>query len=187
MTPEKIKKLLAAVRDGEVSVDEALTQLERLPFAEIGEAVVDHHRALRTGFPEVVFGEPKTADQIVAIAREQIAAGSNVLVTRVDPDKAAAVRGEIPALEHRERARCLVLVQEPTPIRGAGPIAVVTAGTADVPVAEEAALVAELAGNEVLRIFDVGVAGLHRMLHRLDDLRRAAVIVVVAGMEGALP
>jgi NCAIR mutase (PurE)-related protein len=158
-----------------------------LPVADIGEAVVDHHRALRAGFPEVVLGEPKSAEQIARIAAELIRGGGNVLVTRVDAEKAAAVREQLPELEHRAAARCLVLEQEPVPRRGAGPIAVVTAGTADLPVAEEAALVAELAGSEVLRISDVGVAGVHRLLHRLDDLRRASVLVVVAGMEGALP
>jgi NCAIR mutase (PurE)-related protein len=187
MSPEKLKELLAGVRDGSVSLDDALEALARLPFADLGHTVVDHHRALRTGFPEVVLGEFKTAEQITAIVIELARAGGNVLVTRVDPDAAAEVCAAVDDLEHRSEARALVLRQNEIELTGAGPIAVVTAGTSDLTVAEEAALTAELAGNEVVRVNDVGVAGVHRLLHRLDDLRRAAVIVVVAGMEGALP
>jgi hypothetical protein len=187
MRPESVTELLEAVRDGTVDVPAALEALARLPFAELGDATVDHHRALRTGFPEVVLGEPKTADQIARIVAELARAGGNVLVTRVTPEKAAAVGGLVEGLEHRPAARALVLHQAPIERTGAGPILVVTAGTGDLPVAEEAALTAELAGNEVIRVNDVGVAGVHRLLHRLDDLRRAAVIVAVAGMEGALP
>jgi NCAIR mutase (PurE)-related protein len=187
MSPEKLKKLLAAVKSGQTSLDEALEELARLPFADLGHSTVDHHRALRTGFPEVVLGEPKTADQIVAIVNELRKGGGNVLVTRVAPEVAAVVCAEVDGLDHRSEARALVLEQAPIEATGTGPIAVVTAGTSDIPVAEEAALTAELAGNEILRVNDVGVAGVHRLLHRLDDLRRAAVVVVVAGMEGALP
>jgi NCAIR mutase (PurE)-related protein len=187
MSPEKLKKLLAGVKDGSVSVDDALEELARLPFADLGHTVVDHHRELRTGFPEVVLGEFKTAEQIIAIVTELAKTGGNVLVTRVDPDTADRVCAAVDGLAHRPHARSLVLEQAPVEPAGAGPIAVVTAGTSDLPVAEEAALVAELAGNRVVRVNDVGVAGVHRLLHRLDDLRRAAVIVVVAGMEGALP
>ncbi len=187
MSPEKLKSLLIAVQGGEVSADEAMEALARLPFADIGIATVDHHRALRTGFPEVVLGEPKSAEQIAAILDEHRRGGCNALVTRVDADKAAAVRERVEGLEHRPEARALVLLQAPIEPRGSGPIAVVTAGTADLPIAEEAALTAELAGNETIRVNDVGVAGVHRLLHRLDDLRRASVVVAIAGMEGALP
>jgi len=187
MSPQKLKELLARVKDGSVSLDDALEELARLPFADLGHTLVDHHRALRTGFPEVVLGEFKTAEQIGAIVTERAKAGDNVLVTRVDPDSAAVVCAAIEGVEHRPEAHSLVLMQAPIEQVGAGPIAVVTAGTSDLPVAEEAALTAEMAGNEVLRVNDVGVAGVHRLLHRLEDLRRAAVIVVVAGMEGALP
>jgi NCAIR mutase (PurE)-related protein len=175
------------VRRGETSIEDAVEALARLPFADIGGAVVDHHRAIRTGFPEVILGEPKSAAQIIAIATELAKTGGNVLVTRVDSAKAAAVMNALPAMRYAEEARCLVLEQQEIGTRGAGPIAIVTAGTADSPVAEEAALVARLSGNEVVRISDVGVAGVHRLFHRLDDIRRATVIVVVAGMEGALP
>jgi hypothetical protein len=187
MDPKKLRELLDGVRRGETSIEGAVEALARLPFADIGGAVVDHHRAIRTGFPEVILGEPKAAAQIVAIATELAKTGGNVLVTRVDAAKAAAVIAMLPAMRYAEEARCLVLEQQEIAPRGAGPIAIVTAGTADSQVAEEAALVARLSGNEVLRISDVGVAGVHRLLHRLDDLRRATVIVAVAGMEGALP
>jgi NCAIR mutase (PurE)-related protein len=187
MKPEKVKELLQAVQAGELTVDEAVDQLRTLPFADIGQAVVDHHRALRTGFPEVVLGQGKSAEQIAAIVVELARTGGNVLVTRVGQEVAPIVQAQVPDLEYRSTARCLVLIQEKVEPRGTGSIAVVTAGTADIPVAEEAALVAELAGNQVQRIFDVGVAGMHRLLHRLDDLRQATAIVAVAGMEGALP
>jgi NCAIR mutase (PurE)-related protein len=186
MNPKKLKELLEEVKAGGLSIERAMEQLAQLPFADIGSAVVDHHRALRTGFPEVVLGQGKTAEQIVAIVKELGRAGGNVLVTRVNPDKAAAVCPDVEGLAYRSEAKALVLEQEPVEIVGAGPIAVVTAGTSDIPVAEEAAFVAELSGNQVNRIFDVGVAGVHRLFHRLEDLRRATVIVVVAGMEGAL-
>jgi len=187
MDPVKLRELLDEVRSGSKSIEAAVESLARLPFADIGGAVVDHHRAIRVGFPEVIFGEPKSAAQIAEIAAELARGGGNVLVTRVDPQKARDVMAALPALRHEEGARCLVLEQAPIEVVGRGPIAIVTAGTADNAVAEEAALVARLAGNEVIRINDVGVAGVHRLFHRLDDLRRANVLVVIAGMEGALP
>jgi pyridinium-3,5-biscarboxylic acid mononucleotide synthase len=187
MDPNKLKDLLQSVRVGAMTIEAAVEALAQLPFSDIGAAVVDHHRAIRAGFPEVIFGEPKTAAQIAAIARELAKGGGNVLATRVDAEKAAAVRALFPEIRYAEEARCLVLEQAPIAVVGRGPVAVVTAGTADGAVAEEVALVARLAGNEVLRVSDVGVAGVHRLLHRLDDLRRATVLVVVAGMEGALP
>jgi NCAIR mutase (PurE)-related protein len=186
MTPEQLYKLLNDIQGGSVSVAEGVQQLAKLPFADIGVAKVDHHRHLRTGFPEVVLGEGKSAEQIVAIVEEMVAHGDNVLVTRVTPEKADAVCGRVPTLTHRREARALVLEQEPVTQEGAGPVFVITAGTADISVAEEACLVAELAGCDVRRLFDAGVAGIHRLFHKLDDLRSASVIIVVAGMEGAL-
>lgn len=186
MSPEKLKQLLNDIKDAKVSVDEALSTLSTLPFADIGIAKVDHHRALRTGFPEVVLGERKDAAQIVAIVSEMKKHGGNILVTRVDREKAAAVIQAVPSLSYLETARCLVLKQEPIPNRGIGPILVVTAGTSDISVAEEACTVAEMAGSEVRRIYDAGVAGIHRLFHRLDEIRTASVIIVIAGMEGAL-
>jgi len=186
MTPEGIRRLLEEVRDGSIPVEAAAERLARLPFEDRGDAVVDHHRAVRTGFPEVVLGEGKSAEQIARIAAEIARGGGDVLVTRVDPEKAAAARALFDELEHRPEARALVRLEGP-PAPSGGPIAIVTAGTSDIPVAEEAALVAEIAGVEVARIDDVGVAGVHRLLHRLDEIRRAVAIVVAAGMEGALP
>jgi len=187
MNLEKLKELLGGVKSGKIDIAEAMEKLACLPFVDIGEAVIDHHRALRTGFPEVVLGEPKTGDQIVAIVEELVKGGGNVLVTRVDEEKAAAVRARVSGMEYHAQAGCLVVEQAPIERRGFGKILVVTAGTSDLPVAREALLVARLAGNETALVNDVGVAGVHRLLHRLDDLRSASVIVVVAGMEGALP
>ncbi len=186
MDPKRLRDLLDSVRDGRTDVDAALEALSKLPFADVGVAMVDHHRALRTGFPEVVLGDGKTASQITTIVKEMARHGSNVLVTRVDDEKAETVCAEVKGLEHRSEAHSLVLTQSDVEPGGAGPIAVVTAGTSDIAVAEEAALIAELAGSEVRRMFDVGVAGIHRLFHHLDILREATVIVVVAGMEGAL-
>ena len=187
MDPQRLKEMLERVRRSETSIDEALEELTHLPFAAAEDAHVDHHRALRTGFPEVVFGEGKTVSQLISIVTELERGGHNVLVTRLDADRAAAVREKIPHSQYQDKARCLVLRQKPVEPSSARPIAVITAGTSDVPVAEEAALTAELAGNEVMRIYDVGVAGVHRLLGRLQQIRSAAVLVVVAGMEGALP
>jgi NCAIR mutase (PurE)-related protein len=186
MDPKRLKKLLNNVKNGTTAVEEALEELSKLPFSDLGMAMVDNHRALRTGFPEVILGQAKTAAQIARIVEEIAKGGHNVLVTRVSRDKAAAVVKETPGMIYHQVARALVLEQTPVERTGVGPITIVTAGTSDIPVAEEAALVAEFAGNDVRRVFDVGVAGIHRLLHQLDDLREASVIVVVAGMEGAL-
>ncbi|MCU0660840.1 MAG: nickel pincer cofactor biosynthesis protein LarB [Myxococcota bacterium] len=186
MDPQRLSELLRNVQAGQTSVEDALQSLATLPFADLHHTMVDHHRPLRTGFPEVIFGEGKSAEQIAAIVTEMARAGGNVLVTRVEDEKALAVLGFIPGMEHKPSARCLLLRNKPVEVTGRGPIAIVSAGTSDMAVAEEAALVAELAGSEVQRFFDIGVAGIHRLFHRLDALRQASVIVVVAGMEGAL-
>ncbi len=186
MNPTRIRQLLNDVKEGETSVDNALKSLATLPFADLGMAMVDHHRSLRTGFPEVVLGEGKTEKQIILIVDELKKGGNNVLVTRVSPEKADTICKAVKGLVHKSEARSLVLKQTAIEPEGNDPIVIVTAGTSDIPVAEEAALVAELAGSEVKRVFDVGVAGIHRLFHQLDDLREASVIVVVAGMEGAL-
>ncbi|MBN2342082.1 MAG: nickel pincer cofactor biosynthesis protein LarB [Deltaproteobacteria bacterium] len=187
MKPETITHLLHRVQQGVISIEEATIELEKLPFTDLGHTVVDHHRELRTGFPEVVFGENKSPAQLVAILSEMRTRSQQVLATRVNREKAEAVRKDLPELDYDEEARCLYLEQDNTPILGCGKILVVTAGTSDIPVAKEALLVARMAGNEVALINDVGVAGVHRLLHRLDELRSASVIIVVAGMEGALP
>jgi hypothetical protein len=183
--PARLRTLLESVRAGQTDLDEAMEQLARLPFRDLGFAKVDHHRALRTGFPEVVLGAGKSPTQLVAIFEELMSAGGNVLCTRVSAEQASAVRERWPAAVHEEVPRLLYLVS-----RGlvqTGLVVVATGGTVDLPVAEEAARTAELCGCVVDRLFDVGVAGLHRLLAHLDRLRRASVVVAVAGMEGALP
>jgi len=187
MDPRLVRELLERVRESEVSVDDALEHLKQLPFRDIGVATVDHHRALRQGTPEVIFGERKTVDQIARITEEMARHGHNVLVTRVDPEKAAALVARLPAFRHAREARTLYMELAPVPRRARGPVALVTAGTSDIDVAEEAAETLAAVGLEPVRLYDVGVAGIHRLLHKLDDLRRAAAVIVVAGMEGALP
>jgi hypothetical protein len=185
--------LLERVRRGELPTAEAVEVLRRLPFAVLGATgtVIDHHRALRTGVPEVVYGAGKTAAQIAGALRELAGEGQGALATRVDAAKAAAVLDALAdlAVEHHALAQLLVIrpaATAPRPV-ACGKIAVVCAGTSDLPVAEEAALTAEFLGAEVIRVSDVGVAGLHRLLARLDDLRAAEVVIAVAGMEAALP
>jgi NCAIR mutase (PurE)-related protein len=185
--PARIRELLDGVARGERTVDEAVQELAHLPFRDLGFAHVDHHRHLRVGFPEVVLGLGKSAEQITAILDELARGGANLLVTRVDAEKAAAVRARVPRATYVEGARALVLAQKPVEVRGRGTVVIVSAGTSDLAVAEEAALVAELAGSRVERVHDVGVAGIHRLLARREQLTRASVIVAVAGMEGALP
>lgn len=187
MNETRLRELLERVGRGECTVEEALCRLKDLPFAELGFATVDHHRAVRLGFPEVVLGSCKTGSQIAAIVDELGRAGENVLVTRVAESTAAEVQTLLPAIEHQSAARALVLRQRSVELTGRGTILVVTAGTGDVPAAEEACLTAELMGNRVERLYDVGVAGIHRVLSRRDRLEAATVIIVVAGMEGALP
>jgi pyridinium-3,5-biscarboxylic acid mononucleotide synthase len=188
MDPARLRELLEGVSTGAVAVDAAVESLKALPFRTIGHvATIDHHRQLRQGFPEVVFGEGKTVEQIVAILDELAQGGGNLLVTRVDAAAAAAVMASVPGLRHEVAARLLVGERVPWVDRGRGSIAVVSAGTADFAVAEEAALTAHLLGQRVTRIYDVGVAGVHRTLARIDELRAAQVLIVVAGMEGALP
>jgi NCAIR mutase (PurE)-related protein len=187
MDPERLRALLEGVASRRVPVDEAVTELRELPFRSLGYANADTHRHLRTGFPEVVLGQGKTPEQIAAIMLELAKGGSTVLATRVSLAAAEHVCTVVPGVRHLPVPRALVLGPTPAPDRGRGTIAIVSAGTGDVPVAEEAALTAELAGNKVERVFDVGVAGLHRLLAHRAIIERAEIAVVVAGMEGALP
>jgi len=185
MDRDALRRLLEAVSAGRTPVDDALARLRRLPYEDLGFAKVDQHRALRGGAPEAIFCPGKTPDEVVAIARRLGEQHVNVLATRASAEVAAAVAAAGLAHVHHERARLVVINPAPSP--GVGLIAVVAAGTADLPVAEEAALVAEALGNRVARVYDCGVAGLHRLLDHLDTLAEASAIVVVAGMEGALP
>ena len=182
-----LQQLLAAVKGGSCSVDEALERLRRFPYEDIGFAKLDHHRGLRNGFPEVVLGEGKDAAQIVAIAERLRAAGGDVLVTRLGAEAAGALLAALPDFRYHTSARVAWYRAREVPPTGRGPVLVVTAGTADLPVAEEAAISAEVMGNAVERLYDVGVAGIHRLLDGRDRLWNAAVLIVVAGMEGALP
>ncbi len=187
MDRTQLLKLLDEVRAGRLAPADAAQQLAALPYAEVAEAVVlDPHRELRTGVPELVFGASKTPDQIVAALRGLAARNGGAVATRVDPDKAAAVRALEPRVVIHDLAR-VVMLGSPGPRPAAAPIAVVCAGTSDLPVAEEAALVAEFLGATVIRVSDVGVAGLHRLLARISDIQRAQVVIAVAGMEAALP
>ena len=187
MDPDRLRDLLEGVAARRVEVEDAIGELRDLPFRALGFANVDTHRHLRTGFPEVVLGEGKTPEQIAAILLELAKGGSTVLATRVSPEAAAIVCAAVPRARHLAIPRALVVGPTPAPDRGRGTIAVVSAGTADVPVAEEAALTAELAGNHVERVFDVGVAGIHRLIAHRAVIERAEITIVVAGMEGALP
>jgi NCAIR mutase (PurE)-related protein len=186
MDPEAVRQLLERVRSGDASVEEAVTELRHLPFADLGFATVDHHRALRTGWPEVILAEGKTAEQVMAIAREIDSRGQNVLATRVDHDVGVALTEAFPGIQWDALSRTAVLAREPIEPTGDGAICIVTAGTSDLPVAEEAAVTAQVLGNEVTRLTDVGVAGVHRVLHRREALEAASVLIVIAGMEGAL-
>jgi hypothetical protein len=187
VTPEKLREVLDRVAAGSLGVEEALRLLRDLPFADLGFAKVDQHRGLRNVVSEVLFGEGKSAAQIVAITERLAAAGDNVLITRLAPAVAAQATEELPELRYFPEARVAWLRRRPPSFRGRGAVLIVAAGTADLPVAEEAALTAEFVGNEVRRLYDVGVAGIHRLFAHRDRLREASVLIVVAGMEGALP
>jgi NCAIR mutase (PurE)-related protein len=187
MDRRSLDRLLARFERGECSREEVLEELARLPFRDLGDARVDLHRALRASLPEVVLGTGKTAEQIARIARVLLDEQGCALVTRVDAGLAEQVRSLLPELEYAPAARILARRSGSPALEFAGPVVVVSAGTADLPVAEEAALCAEFFGQKVERIYDSGVAGLHRLLASLDTLRRARVAIAVAGMEGALP
>jgi pyridinium-3,5-biscarboxylic acid mononucleotide synthase len=187
MDPRLVRELLERVRASDVTVDDALESLRALPFRDLGFATVDHHRALRQGVPEVIFGERKTAEQIAAISAEILKHGHNVLVTRVDEAKAREIVEQEPRFRYSAVARTLSLVIAPVPLRKRGMVAVVTAGTSDMSVAEEAVETLAAVGLSPVRHYDVGVAGIHRLMHRVEDLRKAEAVIVCAGMEGALP
>jgi len=190
MNRQQLRALLDQVRSGgtppEAAQEQILQFLRQSPYEDLGFARVDHHRHVRQGFPEVVFGQGKTPDQIAAIARTLVGARQNLLVTRTTADAHRAVAAVVPSARFHELARCITAEIEPT-IKGRGTIVIAAAGTADLPVAEEAAVTAEIMGNSVDRVYDVGVAGLHRLLREHARISAARVVIVVAGMEGALP
>jgi NCAIR mutase (PurE)-related protein len=186
VTPDEALRLLEGVAAGTVPVAEAHARLRRLEVEDLGFARVDHHRGVRCGFPEVVFGEGKTPADAVAIARSILARSDRLLVTRAAPEAAEALLRAIPDARHEERARCVVVDRARHRAPPAGRVLVVSGGTGDLPVAEEARVTAETTGSRVETIYDAGVAGIHRILSRADRLREARCVVVVAGMEGAL-
>jgi len=186
MNRAQIEALLNQVRDGETGVDDAMERLRGLPFEDLGFAKLDHHRALRTGMPEVIFAGVKTPEQVAAIFARMAQAGGNVLATRATPECFDAVAAAEPRAVYHATARAITLSQA-APIEGKGTVAVVCAGTSDLPIAEEAAVTARLMGNTVELIADVGVAGIHRLLAQRTSLQSARVLIVCAGMGGALP
>ena len=186
MNAESIRKLFEQVRRGKLSPDDAVQRLRHLPFEDLGFAKVDHHRALRAGMPEVILGERKTPANVAQIFARLAKQDGNILATRADERQFAAVKKKVRGAEYRRLARAIVL-QRDAKTYGKGTIAVVSAGTSDIPVAEEAVVTAEVMGNEVEHFYDVGVAGIHRLLANREALMKARVVIVCAGMEGALP
>ncbi len=187
MNPRKLEELLKKVKSGKTSIEQAIDQLKSLPFEDLGYARIDHHRSLRKGFPEVIWGEGKSSKQIVSIMDELRRKGQNVLITRLDEKKAKSILRIFPKGRYYPLSRVLTYRVHPVKDRGKGMILVITAGTSDIPVGEEAALTAQFMGNRVETLYDVGVAGIHRLLSERERLEKARVLVVVAGMEGALP
>ncbi|MBI1787978.1 MAG: nickel pincer cofactor biosynthesis protein LarB [Acidobacteria bacterium] len=186
MTEELLRELMRQVREGVLDVDEAVARMRHMPFEDLGFAKVDHHRALRQGMPEIVFGKGKTPQQVAAIASSLIEHSHNILITRADAEMAALVRQSIADAEYFPLSGAIRVWRDRT-VRGKGKIAVVCAGTSDIPVAEEAQVTAETMGNPVEAVYDIGVAGIHRLIQNRERLSEARVIVVCAGMEGALP
>jgi NCAIR mutase (PurE)-related protein len=187
MRRERVRDLLSRVADGRVSTDNALDDLATEPLESLGFATIDHHRALRQGYPEVIYAAGKTAEQVVAIAERIAEGGDGFLATRVTDDAASALKSRFHDVSLNAVARTAHLAGPEAPPSGRGTVLVVTAGTSDLPVAEEAAVTAAALGNRVARLNDVGVAGLHRILSRKNELLDASVIIVIAGMDGALP
>jgi NCAIR mutase (PurE)-related protein len=187
MDSNDLKHLLTAIQSGDLDIEEGLERLRKLPYEDAGIAKIDHHRSLRQGVPEVVLGEAKTAEQLATIVEHMAAHGDNVLATRVSGEKAATLLNNHPGAEYDPIARTFILQQKPFTDLGRGKILIICAGTSDLPVAREAAVTARAFNNRVDELVDVGVAGIHRLLAHTEALREATVIIVVAGMEGALP
>lgn len=187
MNRHTLKKLLASVAAGETAVQEACDRIKDIPVEDIGFAHIDHHRSLRKGFPEVIYGEGKTGAQIDGIIERMAVQDDTILVTRIDAEKAAPLLEKYPVATYHEDARILALAPEKIKTEGLGTILVISAGTSDIPVAREAYLTARYMGSPVESIFDVGVAGIHRLFAHREAIEAARVLVVVAGMEGALP
>ncbi|OFY67422.1 MAG: 1-(5-phosphoribosyl)-5-amino-4-imidazole-carboxylate carboxylase [Bacteroidetes bacterium RBG_13_43_22] len=185
MTVKELEKLLNDIRAGDISTEEALEKLRSFPYTDLGYARIDHHREIRTGYPEIIYCAGKTAEQVTGIFRIMAGKENNVIGTRASGDMYNSVKSAIPEAVYFSEAR-IISVQKKKPECPDSSIAVITAGTSDIPVAEEAAITAELLGNKVIRIYDAGVAGIHRLVDKLPEIRSCAVIIVIAGMEGAL-
>jgi len=187
MDKNMLLKLLESVAEGRVSADDGAEKLQHMAFEDITYAHIDHHRSLRKGFPEVIYGEGKTADQIAGIMEKMMGQENIILVTRTNPQKAESLLSRFPQAVYHADARMIVMELNPVSVQGRGLILIISAGTSDIPVAQEAFLTARAMGNDADTIFDVGVSGIHRLLNHKDLIDQAAVLIVVAGMEGALP
>jgi NCAIR mutase (PurE)-related protein len=187
MNVDYLKNLLEGVQRGKVPVEKALQELKQLPYEEIDCATIDHHRHLRQGAPETIFGAGKTAAQVISIMKSMQAKKNNILVTRLEQEKVPPIKRAFRRARYYPQSRVLTLLSHPVKIAGKGTILVLCAGTSDIPVAEEAILTAQMLGNRVEHLYDVGVAGIHRLMSQRERLRAASVLVVIAGMEGALP
>lgn len=185
MDSRQLKELLTNLQAGNISINETMEKLKTLPFEDLGFAKLDHHRHLRKGFPEVIFSQGKTTEQVATIFQHLAPKAENILATRASEDQYKAVQGIFPNAQYHQLAKCITLSNNPLPKKERS-ILVISAGTADLPVAEEAVITADIMGNNVVRLYDVGVAGLHRLLQNQSKLNDSAVIIVVAGMEGAL-
>ena len=187
MDSEDIRKILENVRAGDLNIDEALNKLRHLPFESLGFVNIDHHRPLRQGFPECIWGQDKTADQIIKILEKMIKKEQPVIVTRVVKEKAEVIRNVISTMEYHPIPKMLTYTPRGKTLPSRGLIMVISAGTSDIPVAEEAVITARMMGNKVETLYDVGVAGIHRLVSQLEKFAKVRVFIVVAGMEGALP
>ena len=187
MNIRKLEDLLKKVKSGKTTLEEAKAQLKSLPFEDLGFSRIDHHRSLRKGFPEVIWGEGKTAGQIFSITKQLKTKGQNILITRLEERKAKAIQRAFPKSRYYPNSKVLTYLTHPVESKGKGTILVISAGTTDIPVAEEAAITAQFMGSRVETLYDVGVAGIHRLLSERQRLEAARVLIVVAGMEGALP
>lgn len=187
MNIRKLEDFLKKVKSGKTTLDEAMAELKSLPFEDLGFTRIDHHRSLRKGFPEVIWGEGKASGQILSIMKQLKGKGQSILITRLEEKKAKAIQRVFPKSQYYPRSKVLTYLTHPVKSEGKGTILVITAGTTDIPVAEEATITAQFMGNRVETLYDVGVAGIHRLLSERERLEAARVLIVVAGMEGALP
>jgi len=187
MNIRKLEELLKKVKSGKITLDEAIAQLKSLPFEDLGFTRIDHHRSLRKGFPEVIWGEGKTSRQILSIMKQLKQKGQNILITRLEEKKARAIQKIFLKSQYYPKSKVLTYLTHPVKPEGKGTILVITAGTTDIPVAEEAVITAQFMGNCVETLYDVGVAGIHRLLYERERMEKAYVLIVAAGMEGALP